>query len=235
MPQEAPFATGWAIQCRNINVIKTLLSKGIFDPAADQDEVKDYVRMAAATVCAGTADCLLGHIKQQKGSSFEGFSKILDNMFGVIGISTVDCSSDVHRWVMHGREIDTAIRDFINTLESFGGCMGPVAAFHTACDRSIPLMRELVRRGVDVNALDEYKDMTPLAGAIVAASLNVGGYKGCGTVRTFSAWAPRRRVVTPLLGSPATMDTGEARHCWRSSLPQDLTTCSAMILPGLLH
>ncbi|KAK3995168.1 hypothetical protein QBC44DRAFT_356573 [Cladorrhinum sp. PSN332] len=193
-------ALSWAIQCRNHNLVKALLRNGIIDPAAGPRSAKSYLRMAAATACAKTAECLLEHLKQREGCSSDGLD-LVNNLFQFVGISTIDCSSDVHRWAMHGRSLDTSIRDFIDILERFGGCMDPAVSFHNACHFSLPLLRELVRRGVSINIQDRSNEdwpRTPLAAAIIRASGDSWGYRGCETVRYLLSLGAEMVDETPI-------------------------------------
>ncbi|KAK3365329.1 hypothetical protein B0T24DRAFT_683946 [Lasiosphaeria ovina] len=171
-------ALSWAIQCRNHDLVRALLCKGFIDPVVGSRIAKSNLRVAAATLCVRAVECLLKYIKQHEGSDFEKLH-VMRDLFPSFGSSPVDCSSDVHRWIMHGRTLGTANRDFIDTLERFGGRMDYADTLKFASVGNLPLMRELVRRGVNTNIPINDLRVTPLSLAIFTAQ----SYKGYDCIR----------------------------------------------------
>ncbi|KAK4223974.1 hypothetical protein QBC38DRAFT_424358 [Podospora fimiseda] len=203
----------WAIHCRNYNLVRTIIHNNIVDPTIGPTGKGHYLTMAAATVCTKTAECLLQFISQKEGSSF-GVPGVVDNMFRWIGSSPIFCSSDVQKWAMHGRGLSIAIREFIDTLERFGGVLNLSVAFSFAIFTGPTLMKELVRRGVNINTVthDGYLEdhQFPLDIAIANASMGDWKYTRLESVRyllslgaKITDGSPPIQFACNILGGPA--------------------------------
>ncbi|RMJ16660.1 hypothetical protein CDV36_003651 [Fusarium kuroshium] len=157
----------WAISCRNLTMVKALTAPGLHIPA-------NSMKLISLAVGLGGVE-ILRHLLETD-SVLQGLSP-LDRyeIFAHLG----NRGSDLTRWIMHGSSHQVSVSQVIDTLENFGihlpakrgseidgkeTSLGPVR--RAAVGNHVGVLKELLRRGLDVHENDPTTKPTVLEDAL---------------------------------------------------------------------
>ncbi|RSL60765.1 hypothetical protein CEP54_006574 [Fusarium duplospermum] len=157
----------WAISCRNLTVVKALTAPRVHIPATSMKLISRAVGLGCVEI--------LRHLLETD-SILQGLSA-LDRyeIFAHLGNE----GSYLTRWIMHGSSHDESISQVIDTLQQFGihlptkrvleidgqeTNLGPVC--RAAVGNHVGVLKELLRRGLDVHENDPATETTVLEYAL---------------------------------------------------------------------
>lgn len=146
-------ALSWAIDCRNLAVVKVLTDLGV-TPLLDPSCPADLLAKAVGIGCAKVTEYLLQLHDFRQGLSAEEEEETYRHLG-----SRGSCFT---RWLMHGSSCDKTIGEVIDVLERFGFRLALTSAdlikpdtFTPLCRAiigyHIPVIKELLWRGASVN------------------------------------------------------------------------------------
>ncbi|RSL51976.1 hypothetical protein CEP53_008253 [Fusarium sp. AF-6] len=216
----------WAISCRNLTMVKALTAPGLHIPASSMK----LVSLAVGLGCV----VILRHLLETD-SVLQDLSP-LDRyeIFAHLG----NRGSDLTRWIMHGSSHQDSVSQVIDTLEKFGirlpakrgseidgkeTSLGPVR--RAAVGSHVGVLRELLRRGLDVHENDPTTKPTVLEDALrhglVEAGSNINAevadgkldqeeWKCCWTPLACSLYYLNWDIAEYLLDNGASLEYGSS-------------------------